>query len=103
MNPLPLQRIHQMHRDIVHSFPPNATPLGSNPFCPVQAMYQPGRYLSVQGHPEFTEEIISEILVNRHNAGIFSQQVYQGAMARAPIPHDGVAVGRAILRFIREG
>ncbi|KAG6017462.1 hypothetical protein E4U43_001147 [Claviceps pusilla] len=96
-------RIHQMHRDIVHSSPPNATPLGSNPFCPVQAMYQPGRYLSVQGHPEFTEEIISEILVNRHNAGIFSRQVYEGAMARAPIPHDGVAVGRAILKFIREG
>ncbi|KAG6006690.1 hypothetical protein E4U21_006765 [Claviceps maximensis] len=96
-------RIHQMHRDIVHSFPPDATPLGSNTFCPVQAMYQPGRYLSVQGHPEFTEDIISEILVNRHGAGIFSDQVYESGMARAPVPHDGVAVGRAILKFIREG
>ncbi|KAG5948924.1 hypothetical protein E4U53_006110 [Claviceps sorghi] len=92
-----------MHRDVVLSFPPDATPLGSNPFCPVQAMYQPGRYLSVQGHPEFTNDIISEILINRHAAGIFSDKVYEEAMARAPAPHDGVAVGRAILKFLREG
>ncbi|KAG6040787.1 hypothetical protein E4U41_007056 [Claviceps citrina] len=97
------QRIHQMHRDIVHSFPSDAVPLGSNAFCPVQAMYKPGEYLTVQGHPEFTEDIISEILVNRHKAGIFSDEVYEGAMARVSVPHDGVAVGRAILKFIREG
>lgn len=91
-----------MHRDVVQTFPSDAIPLGSNAFCPVQAMYLPGRYLTVQGHPEFTEEIISEILFNRHTVGVFSDQVYTEGMKRAPIPHDGVAVGKAFLKFIRQ-
>lgn len=96
-------RIHQMHRDIVFEFPPNSIPLGSNAICEVQAFYSPGRYISVQGHPEFTEEIISEVLFNRHTVGIFSDELYADAMKRAPIPHDGVAIARAFLKFIREG
>ncbi|GAB0138093.1 hypothetical protein EsDP_00006338 [Epichloe bromicola] len=96
-------RIHQMHRDIVHDFPGDAIPLGSNAFCSVQGMYKPGQYITVQGHPEFTEDIISEILVNRHDAGIFNDEVYEGGMKRAPVPHDGVAIGRAFLDFIRHG
>lgn len=89
-----------MHRDIVNEFPKDAIPLGSNAFCQVQAMYKPGQYFSVQGHPEFTEDIISEILVNRHRAGIFDDAVYDVGIATAPNPHDGVVVGRAILKFI---
>ncbi|KHN98460.1 Glutamine amidotransferase type 1 [Metarhizium album ARSEF 1941] len=96
-------RIHQMHRDVVQDLPPDAIPLGGNAFCPVQGMYLPGRYLTVQGHPEFTNEIISEILFNRHTVGIFTDEVYDDAMERAPLPHDGVAIGRAFLKFIREG
>ncbi|KAF7563363.1 hypothetical protein G7046_g761 [Stylonectria norvegica] len=76
-------RIHQMHRDIVYNFPVDSIPLGSNDICTVQAMYQPGKYITVQGHPEFTEEIISEILFNRHAVGIFSDEVYEDAMKRA--------------------
>ncbi|KAM6518647.1 hypothetical protein FSOLCH5_007410 [Fusarium solani] len=96
-------RIHQMHRDIVSEFPPNSIPLGSNAICEVQAFYSPGRYISVQGHPEFTDEIISEVLFNRHTVGIFSDELYADAMKRAPIPHDGVAIARAFLKFMREG
>ncbi|RDA89352.1 hypothetical protein CP532_6127 [Ophiocordyceps camponoti-leonardi (nom. inval.)] len=96
-------RIHQMHRDIVVDFPPDAVPLGSNSFCSVQNMYQPGRYLTVQGHPEFTDDIISEILFNRHTVGIFSDEVYEDGIRRAALPHDGVSVGRAFLKFMREG
>ncbi|PHH59619.1 hypothetical protein CDD81_2804 [Ophiocordyceps australis] len=96
-------RIHQMHHDIVADFPADAVPLASNAFCPVQAMYQPGRYLTVQGHPEFTNEIISEILFNRHTVGIFTDQVYEDGIRRSAEPHDGVAVGRAFLRFMQQG
>ncbi|KAJ3461474.1 hypothetical protein MRS44_010027 [Fusarium solani] len=82
---------------------PNSIPLGSNAICEVQAFYSPGRYISVQGHPEFTDEIISEVLFNRHTVGIFSDELYADAMKRAPIPHDGVAIARAFLKFMREG
>ncbi|KAK7416923.1 hypothetical protein QQZ08_011813 [Neonectria magnoliae] len=96
-------RIHQMHRDIVFDFPADSVPLGSNDICAVQGMYSPGKYITVQGHPEFTEEIISEILFNRHKAGIFPDDVYEDAMKRAPVAHDGVAIARAFLKFMREG
>ena len=96
-------RIHQMHRDIVDAFPKNSIPLGSNNICEVQGFYSPGKYITVQGHPEFNEEIISEILFNRHTVGIFTDEVYNDAMKRAPLPHDGVAISKAFLKFWREG
>lgn len=92
-----------MHRDIVFDFPSDAIPLGSNDLCTVQGMYLPNKYMTVQGHPEFTEEIISEILFNRHAVGIFSDEVYESGMKRAPIEHDGVPIAKAFLKFIREG
>ena len=91
-----------MHRDIVFDYPRNAQPIGSNSLCTNQGMYLPGRYITVQGHPEFTDEIISEILYNRHKVGIFPDGVYEDGMKRAPIPHDGVAVARAFLKFMQE-
>ncbi|POR36983.1 Putative glutamine amidotransferase-like protein [Tolypocladium paradoxum] len=96
-------RIHQMHRDVVADLPPDAVPLGSNAFCPVQGMYVPGRYMTVQGHPEFTGDIVSEILFNRHTVGIFTDDVYEDGMRRAGVAHDGVAIGKAFLQFMRGG
>ena len=92
-----------MHRDIVFNFPADSIPLGSNAICEVQGMYHPGKYITVQGHPEFTEEIITEILFNRHTVGIFTDEVYEDGMKRAPIPHDGAVIAKAFLKFIREG
>jgi len=96
-------RVHQMHRDVVFDFPEDSIPLGGNAICPVQAMYSPGRYITIQGHPEFTERIVSEILIKRHDAGILSDDVYTNAMTRAPILHDGIAIGIAFLHFIING
>jgi GMP synthase-like glutamine amidotransferase len=91
-----------MHQDIVHEFPADAIPLGTNEICTVQAMYVPGKYIAVQGHPEFNEEIMSEILFNRHKSGIFSDEAYAEGISRTPIPHDGVAIGKTFLRFALE-
>ncbi|GAD98192.1 hypothetical protein PVAR5_6883 [Paecilomyces variotii No. 5] len=95
-------RLQQMHRDIVFSYPPNVTPLGSSPRCAVQGMYSPGRFISVQGHPEFTKEIISDIIEARSKAGIFSDDESKDAMARAGNQNDGIAVGVAFLKFLLE-
>ncbi|KAH6605393.1 gmp synthase glutamine-hydrolyzing [Trichoderma cornu-damae] len=96
-------RIHQMHRDAVLEFPKDSIPLGGNESCPVQAMYSPGRYITVQGHPEFTGEITSEILTNRHDAGVFTDDIYRDGMERGPIQHDGVAIAKAFLNFMKHG
>lgn len=94
--------IQQMHADAVLTVPEGAELLGSNDACAIQGLYAPGRYLTVQGHPEFTEDIITEILVNRHKVGIFPDDVFSEAIARAPVPHDGIALGKAFLKFLFE-
>lgn len=92
-----------MHRDVVLEYPKDAIPLGGNQICPVQAMYSPGRYITVQGHPEFTGEIVDEIITNRHKAGIFTDDLYKDGLSRSSNEHDGVAIAKAFLNFMKHG
>lgn len=91
-----------MHRDIVFDCPPNVEQLGSSPRCKVQGMYAKKRLLTVQGHPEFSNEIVAELLEMRHKQGIFNDKVYEDGIARVGKDHDGVAVAMAFLRFLLE-
>ncbi|KAJ2967001.1 hypothetical protein NQ176_g9879 [Zarea fungicola] len=91
-----------MHTDIVPEFPAGAVALGGNEICAVQAMYAPGQYIAVQGHPEFSQEIETEILFNRHKSGLFTDEQYTEAMARVAKEHDGVAIARVFLKFLRD-
>lgn len=90
-----------MHRDIVTSYPPGAEPLGDTDVCDTQGMLLPGRAITVQGHPEFTEGIVSEILGLRVQTKIISDDVYRSGMDRVKDDHDGVRIVRAFLRFVR--
>ncbi|KAI1181447.1 putative class I glutamine amidotransferase [Nemania serpens] len=94
--------IHQMHRDAVLSFPPGVHQLARTDVCANQAMYVPGRLISVQGHPEFTEEMVRELLNMRKYGGIIGDDVYQDGMDRVADKQDGVAVAQAFLRFLHE-
>lgn len=94
------QRIQQMHLDIVYEYPAGVEALGSSPTCSVQGMYARGRLITVQGHPEFNQQIVSEILASRHERGIFDDAKFEDGMARVGKEHDGVTVGKAFLRFL---
>lgn len=97
-----LQRIQQMHQDIVHEYPSNVISLGSSPRCAVQGMYRPGQFITVQGHPEFKEEIVTEVVSLRTQAGVFSKEQGEDALKRAKWDHDGVAIGATFLKFLLE-
>lgn len=92
-----------MHRDIVFEYPAGVEELGSSGACQVQGMFIPGRVMTVQGHPEFTAEIVAELLEHRHRQGIFGDGVYEEARARLGRAHDGVVVARGVLRFLMGG
>jgi GMP synthase-like glutamine amidotransferase len=96
------QKIQQMHQDIVYTCPPNVTPLGSSPNCELQGFYSQGRFITIQGHPEFTEHLVTEILESRAQLGIFTEEQAGEALTRVGNHHDGVAVGAAFLRFLLE-
>lgn len=96
------QSIFQMHRDIVYYYPEGVEELGLSGKCKVQGMYIPNRVITVQGHPEFTEEIVAELLENRHRQNIFDDEIYEEAKARVGKPHDGVLVAQGFLKFLMD-
>jgi hypothetical protein len=65
-------------------------------------MYQRGNFISFQGHPEFNEEVIREILVMKKADGLFGPEVYEDSVKRASLEHDGLLVGRLFWKFILE-
>lgn len=91
-----------MHRDIVYEWPKSVEHLGSSPRCEVQGMYEKARLITVQGHPEFNGDIVSELLEARHASGVFDDTMYKDGMERVRKHHDGVAIGAAFIRFLRE-
>lgn len=114
--------LHQMHKDVVFEHPASAPslqqykegkhvegdeankiePLGHSPACEVQGMYCKNRLISVQGHPEFNQEIVTELLEARHEQGVFGDELYKDGMERVGNHHDGVVVAAAFLRFLLE-
>lgn len=91
-----------MHKDMVYDYPEGVEELGYTEKCPVQGMYKKGKVITVQGHPEFTKDIVEELLESRHAQGIFDDITYEEAMGRVANRHDGVAVAAAFLRFLLE-
>ncbi|MEM9603380.1 MAG: gamma-glutamyl-gamma-aminobutyrate hydrolase family protein [Pseudomonadota bacterium] len=54
--------IQAFHQDQVVTVPPGATVLAHSDFCPVAALGYGTQALSVQAHPEFTADYVSELL-----------------------------------------
>jgi hypothetical protein len=65
-------------------------------------MYVPRRLISVQGHPEFTEEMVREILELRKYGGILGDDIYNDGISRVSNKQDGIAVAQAFLRFLKQ-
>ncbi|KAF4459692.1 anthranilate synthase component II [Fusarium albosuccineum] len=92
--------LHQMHRDAVLEVPQGLVSLGSSSKCEVQGLYQPGRIISFQAHPEFDDFIMPEIMEARYAQKIFSQEMYEEGITRARAEHDGVLVASKIWEFL---
>ncbi len=91
-----------MHRDAGFSYPEGVEALASTDKCGTQAMYATKRFISVQGHPEFTEGIMKEILKARHAQGIFDDNMYKDGVDRVDRYQDGVVVAQTFLKFLLE-
>lgn len=65
-------------------------------------MYKKNVLISVQGHPEFTEFIMRELLAARKAKGVFDEDTYKSGMDRVENHHDGLAISQAFVRFLLE-
>ncbi|KAK0715187.1 class I glutamine amidotransferase-like protein [Lasiosphaeris hirsuta] len=95
-------KIQQMHRDQALGVPAGAELLASTDKCPNHGFIVPGRVITVQGHPEFTDDIMQEILETRHATGLFSDDLFQSGMDRRADEQDGVLMARVFLKFLQE-
>lgn len=89
-----------MNRDFVQSCPEGVERLAYTAKCSIHGLYVADRFLTVQGHPEFSEQITKEILTLRNTQHIIDDTTFQDAMTRAGKDHDGVVIAQAFLRFI---
>jgi hypothetical protein len=89
-----------MHRDVVFEYPEGVEGLMYTKECKVQSMYIAKRLITVQGHPEFNEDIMREILKARYASGLFGKEMYDDTTSRAARYHDGVLIAQAFLRFV---
>lgn len=109
--------IHQMHRDHVPTVPPSFHLLGSTSITPNQGMVRlrdsanPGnltpedvQIFTVQGHPEFTERIVTKIIDARQGTGVIGGDVAEDGKRRVVLRNDGVdVVGNVIWRVLGVG
>jgi hypothetical protein len=89
-----------MHRDVVFALPAGVVNLGHSSLCEVQGMLIERKLCTFQGHPEFDEKIMSEILKKRRAQNVFDDGIYTTAMETAGNKHQGNLALSAILRFL---
>ncbi|KAK0726337.1 class I glutamine amidotransferase-like protein [Apiosordaria backusii] len=94
-------KIQQMHRDQVYGLPAGSHLLASTEKCPNHGFLVPNRVITIQGHPEFTSEIMNEILVLRHGTGLFTDEVFESGMQCNGDHHDGVDVTKVFIKFLQ--
>lgn len=89
-----------MHQDAVLSIPDGCENLGCSERCGIQGLYRKGSIFTMQAHPEFTADVMQDLLESRHKSGLFSDDLFSDASARSGKEHDGLRVARAIWTFL---
>ena len=80
-----------------------ATPRSETDFDAAADAAKPGRIhiFTVQGHPEFTGEIVNAIIDAREHSGVMSADAVRQGREHAFRNHEGIgAIGRAIWRVL---
>ncbi|XDZ67095.1 gamma-glutamyl-gamma-aminobutyrate hydrolase family protein [Alphaproteobacteria bacterium LSUCC0684] len=87
-----------MHQDQVIKAPEGAQVFAGDAFCPIGGFTIGDTVLCLQGHPEFTPELVGAILDIRKDI-IASDRITEGRES-LQLPHNGHQIGIGIARFI---
>jgi GMP synthase-like glutamine amidotransferase len=89
------------HQDQVVALPPGAELLGGNAFCPNTMYTIDNRILGIQGHPEFTPEIMQDLLpgVAESETPAFYETAVSSLQNGSP---DNQVVGEWIVNFLTQ-
>lgn len=117
--------MQQIHSDIVSKLPPNFELLGSSEICPIQGIvsfYEEGKetpafthshqstlpaepwarvhIIAFQGHPEWHEGIIEPFISAYESDGTFTAEFAEQARKQTRKEHNGVRVGKVLLKVL---
>lgn len=89
-----------MHHDILLYQPVGTESLGSSAVCDVQGQFRSGKLLTLQAHPEFNGEIMRQLLEVSDDLGFEDRTLWEHAMKRSQVPHDGELVAEVAINFV---
>ena len=93
--------LNAWHQDQVLERPKDAEPIACNGFCENAALIYGKKALTIQPHPEFNGEIISEYADIRRGTLDFPDDLMDQAKANASKPDDNAALAKMIAEFFK--
>lgn len=94
--------LNAWHQDQIVEVPQGAQVIGSSDFCANAALVYGDKILSIQPHPEFTAEILGDIIRLR-GKGVVPDPLLNGASKRLDTPTDSEAFADRMSKFFKRG
>lgn len=91
--------LNAWHQDQVVELPQGATRLADNDFCENAILAYGHRAFTVQPHPEFSNEVLTDYIQVRRGTGTYPGDMLDRAMADAATPVDNELIAASIARF----
>lgn len=95
--------ILQIHQDHVETLPPDGRLLAHTPATPVQVFAVGDHVLCMQGHPEFNEAILRDLVERRMESGKISKDAGQAALDSLSLNPSRKAFETLLRRFLYSG
>lgn len=89
------------HQDQVLALPEGTEVLAESPFCPFYLLQYGPRFMSVQGHPEFSRACSADLMADKSDK--LPDRRHREALASHHAPVDDHVMARWIVNFMRDG
>ena len=87
-----------LHEDQVSKLPPRSVRIATSEACPNGLFRLANHAVGIQGHPEFTPEIFTELVKSR--ADVFSKKERDAAIASLETPVDSHKLAKWCMNFV---
>ncbi|KAJ1981285.1 hypothetical protein H4R33_005275 [Dimargaris cristalligena] len=93
-------KLLQLHRDIVTGCPEGFSVLGSTSMCSNHGMVKGNQILTIQGHPEYTNDAIAMVAKVREEAGIIPPKVVAKCLETITDNNDSLWFSTKMVEFV---
>lgn len=92
--------IGAVHSDIVYEIPKGYFNILTSPKCEIHGLYKKNRVLTLQGHPEFTTDVVMICAENAHKKKLLKREELEHLKAQASqLGNDGIFASKYIWKL----